>query len=120
MKKIIRFFLRIVDYFSPEVYDDDIAVKKADGIVRHLEVPDDVLGIYSWHGLLYLTATKSPVPSDSIEKLKKLSALRCWKNATKAYLTTHEWLCILHSNDPEILFVQMITDIEKRFVIPKC
>lgn len=117
MRKIVHFLSRIVDYFTPEVDDDVIAVKKRDGILRHMEIPDEAFGIYRWYNLYYETSTSSALPSNCMEVVSGLAALKFWNNPARKYITTYEWIKILHSEDPGEVFVSLVMDIEHRYLL---
>lgn len=115
MRKLFYFLARLVDYFTPEAYDDEIAVKKSDGIIRHMEVPDRALGIHCWHNLYYETSTRTPLQFDCMVKLGQLSKLKHWRSKARQYITTWEWICILNSNEPVDKFIELICKIEVKF-----
>ena len=118
MKKLINFIAFIVDFFTPKEFDEDNAtVKKREGIIHHLHVPDQAVGIYSWHNLFYETSTRTALPLDCMVTIRELSKIRHWCSGARQYLTTHEWISVLHSPTPKELFISIIEHIENRFDI---
>ena len=117
MKKIISFIMYLVEYFTPEEYDCDIGVKKVDGIIRHMAIPDNALGIHKWYNLYYETSTKTALPFNCMDTIRELSKLKHWRRAGRKYITTHEWIGIFHSESPVDTFIALVSDIEKRFTL---
>lgn len=113
MNKLIR---AVVKIFSPKEDDDYIAVKPVDGILRHMEVPDEVIGIVGWHNLFYETSTRSALVMNCLEKLEALSKTNHWGYAARKYITTHEWITIINASDFEEAFVEKVNQITYQFL----
>lgn len=113
MKVLIRLISLVIDWvFSAEDQDDN-ADRNSSGVIKHLRVPNDALGIVESYGIYYETSSRIVLPTSTPAILKELSCSREWHQQGRFYFTSHDWVTVFCSKEPIVLFKQRVKEIEE-------
>lgn len=115
MRSLLKFLLGFVAYFSPEVNNEDVAVKKIDSIIRYMEIPNRALTIYSRCNHFYEAYSGELLPNNCMEIVEDLSRTRYWHYKAREYLTTHDWVAVLKASNPKVTFASKVVSIHESF-----